>query len=84
MRAERPDRADALLRDVVRNIRENPNAYRLRFELFALGPARSRAQCERIQARREASELRGRTLMGEGVWPVWFLAVRSLSSDSKV
>ncbi|MBV9898298.1 MAG: TetR/AcrR family transcriptional regulator [Chloroflexi bacterium] len=37
MRARRRDRAAALLRDVLRNIRQNPSGYRLRFELFALG-----------------------------------------------
>jgi AcrR family transcriptional regulator len=37
MQAQRPDRAAALLRDALRNIRHNPDGYRLRFELFALG-----------------------------------------------
>jgi AcrR family transcriptional regulator len=37
MHAKRPDRAAALLRDALRNIHQQPNGYRLRFELFALG-----------------------------------------------
>lgn len=37
MAARQPDRASALLQDVLRNIRRQPNGYRLRFELFALG-----------------------------------------------